>query len=122
MNRPPSSALRSKSSTSPRRRAEVSDFADRVAQRFSPQRIILFGSHASDTSSLESDVDILVVLDHHGHPALKAAEIRRAIPASFSLDLIVRSPSRIAERLKLGDPFFSEICSQGVVLYESADG
>ena len=57
----------------------------------------------------------------HIDPALKAAEIRKAVPAPFSLDLIVRSPGRIAERLKLGDPFFSAISSQGVVLYESSD-
>ena len=37
-------------------------FADTVAKRFQPDKIILFGSHAYGTPHADSDVDILVVM------------------------------------------------------------
>src|SRR5450432_3077791 len=37
-------------------------FAREVAQRFEPEKIILFGSHAYGTPHADSDVDILVVM------------------------------------------------------------
>jgi predicted nucleotidyltransferase len=117
---PPYKKSRSGTLPASSRSKAVLDFSKRVAQQFSPEKIILFGSQAAGNASPDSDVDIMVVLDHEGHPALKAAEIRRAVPAPFSLDLIVRSQSRLQERIKLGDPFISNICSNGIVLYESA--
>ena len=37
-------------------------FARQVAERFRPEKIILFGSHAYGTPHPDSDVDILVVM------------------------------------------------------------
>ena len=37
-------------------------FARQVAERFEPERIILFGSHAYGTPHAASDVDILVIM------------------------------------------------------------
>jgi predicted nucleotidyltransferase len=41
--------------------AEIRRFARRVAERFQPEKIILFGSHAYGTPHADSDVDILVI-------------------------------------------------------------
>jgi predicted nucleotidyltransferase len=43
--------------------SEIQDFVNKVAQRFKPQQIILFGSHAANQASPESDVDLLVVME-----------------------------------------------------------
>ena len=40
----------------------IRDFARRVAERFHPERIILFGSYAYGAPHADSDVDILVVM------------------------------------------------------------
>jgi len=56
-----------------------------------------------------------------GVPAEQAAQIRSRIRPPFSLDLIVRSPERMAQRLAMGDPFLNEIAQHGKVLYEAAD-
>jgi predicted nucleotidyltransferase len=37
-------------------------FARQVAERFQPEKIILFGSHAYGTPNADSDVDMLVVM------------------------------------------------------------
>jgi predicted nucleotidyltransferase len=67
-------------------------FARQVAERFKPDRIILFGSHANGTPHADSDVDILVVMPAPDelHQAYK---IRLAIPA-----LPTRSPCARAKK------------------------
>lgn len=102
------------------RKAAIHRFVSEVAGKFHPDKVILFGSCAAGEAGRNSDVDLLVVMPHRGPAALQAAKIRGAVPAPFSLDLIVRSPRKIRERLKLGDSFLHEIFRRGEILYESA--
>ena len=50
----------------------------------------------------------------------QAAAIRSSLYSSFPIDVLVRSPGKIRERLKMGDPFFKAILEKGEVLYEAA--
>lgn len=101
--------------------AAIRRFAREVARQFQPERIILFGSHAYGVPHANSDVDILVIM-----PARNALDqsfkIRLAVPAPFSLDLIVRTPAEMRRRLKDGDLFHTQITTQGRVLYEGSHG
>jgi predicted nucleotidyltransferase len=99
----------------------IRDFARRVAKRFQPDKIILFGSHAYGTPNADSDVDILVVMPAYNQRS-KAHKIRMVVPAPFPMDLIVRTPDTLKWRLEEGDSFLREITSKGKVLYEKADG
>ena len=99
---------------------EIKSFVDDVINRFNPERVILFGSHASGSATPDSDVDILVVMDFKSRPHQQAFEIRRTIKRSFPLDLLVRRPADIDRRLRLGDFFIKEIMQEGKVLYEKA--
>ena len=100
-------------------RTRILEYAQAVAREFQPEKIILFGSYAYGTPSEDSDVDLLVVMPHEGHPAYQAAEIELKVRAGFPLDLVVRSPERIRERLAGGDGFLREILERGASLYES---
>src|SRR5947209_20375426 len=95
-------------------------FARRVAQRFGPDQIILFGSHAYGTPHADSDVDILVVMPCRNQLD-QAFKIRLAVSAPFPMDLIVRTPHNIDWRLRAGDLFHTEIVTRGRVLYEKDD-
>jgi predicted nucleotidyltransferase len=92
-------------------------FAREVAERFQPEKIILFGSHAYGEPHADSDVDILVVMPARNEIA-QAVRIDRQIDAPFPLDLIVRKPKTLAWRLQEGDSFLQEILAKGKVLYE----
>jgi predicted nucleotidyltransferase len=96
-------------------------FARQVAERFAPEKIILFGSHAYGTPHADSDVDILVVMPARNQID-QAVRIDSAIDPPFPLDLIVRTPKNLSWRLKEGDSFLREILTRGKVLYEKADG
>ena len=95
-------------------------FARQVAERFQPDKIILFGSYAYGTPHADSDVDILVVMPAR-HQHTQAARIRWAIPAPFPMDLLVRTPKNLQWRLEEGESFHTEIVTKGKVLYEKGD-
>jgi predicted nucleotidyltransferase len=95
-------------------------YATQVAERFRPNQIVLFGSYAYGKPTAESDVDLLVVMPARNQLDM-AAQIRLALRAPFPMDLIVRTPKRMRERLAIGDSFTTEIVSKGKVLYEEVD-
>jgi predicted nucleotidyltransferase len=98
---------------------KIEDLTSQIVREFNPERIILFGSYAYGGASDDSDVDLLVVLPFEGKPVRKAIEIRNKINARLPLDLIVRTPQQLAERLAQNDWFMREIVERGCTLYEA---
>ena len=99
----------------------IHELVVRIASQFHPKRIILFGSYAYGQPRPESDVDLLVIMDTHLRETQQALQIRQYINPLFGVDLIVCSPARLEQRLKLGDSFLQEITEKGLVVYESPD-
>jgi predicted nucleotidyltransferase len=95
----------------------IRQFARKVAVRFDPDKIILFGSYAYGTPDAGSDVDLLVVMPAKNERA-QATRIRLAVERCFPMDLIVRTPENLRRRLEEGDWFLREIVAKGKVLYE----
>ena len=102
------------------KRSQIQKFAERVAQEFRPHKIILFGSYAYGRPTKDSDVDLLVIMPFRGSAHDKAAEIDLRLRRTFSMDLIVRTPTKVRERVRLGDGFMREIMEKGQVLYDAA--
>src|SRR5262245_52423489 len=69
-------------------------FARQIAERFHPDKIVLFGSYAYGTPHNESDVDLLVIMPTR-NPIAQSVRIVTAFEWPFSLDLIVRTPYQI---------------------------
>jgi predicted nucleotidyltransferase len=90
-----------------------------IAERFSPERVILFGSYADGAPTQDSDVDLLVVMPTKGSSADQSVEIRLAVHSPFPMDVLVRTPEKVRERLEVGDPFMRRIMRRGKVLYEA---
>jgi uncharacterized protein len=102
-------------------KAAIRRFARQVAERFRPEKIILFGSHAYGRPHADSDVDILVVMRARNQLD-QAVKISQAVDPPFSLDVIVRTPHDLNRRLEDGDLFHTHIVTKGKVLYEKGDG
>jgi predicted nucleotidyltransferase len=92
-------------------------FARQVAERFQPDKTVLFGSYAYGTPHADSDVDILVVMPARNQLD-QAVKIELACDPPFPLDIIVRTPHNMQWRLAEGDSFLREITTKGKVLYE----
>jgi len=95
-------------------------YAQEVAARFRPDKIILFGSRAYGAIHPDSDVDLLVVMAARNEID-QAIRIRLALPAPFPMDLLVRTPEHLQWRVEAGDSFLREVVSRGKVLYGQTD-
>ena len=98
----------------------IRKFAHQIAKQFQPNKIILFGSYARGKPRPESDVDLLVVMNTKLKESQQSLEIRRSLNILFGLDLIVRTPKRLSQRLRMGDSFLEDVLKEGKVLYESS--
>src|SRR5262252_225389 len=97
--------------------AAIRRYARQIAERFHPEKIILFGSYAYGQPHEDSDVDLLVIMPARNQLD-QAFKIRWELPAPFAMDLIVRTPKNLKWRLEEGESFHTEITSKGKVLYE----
>jgi predicted nucleotidyltransferase len=97
--------------------AVIRRYARQIAERFRPDKIILFGSYAYGQPHEDSDVDLLVIMPARNQHD-QAVKIRWELPAPFAMDLLVRTPKEMKWRLEEGESFHTEITSKGKVLYE----
>jgi uncharacterized protein len=97
---------------------QIESLSHDIAHAFHPQRIILFGSYAHGTPTDDSDVDLLVILPFKEKSTTKAIEIRGKIKPKIPVDLLVRTPQQIEERIAMNDWFIREIVEHGKTLYE----
>lgn len=96
--------------------------AKHIAEKFDPEQIILFGSHAYGKPAAWSDVDLLVVMDTPNGEMETSLEIRKTLPLlTFGLDIVVRSRAVLERRKRLGDWFLIDITEKGKILYERSD-
>lgn len=101
------------------RRSDIKAYVRQLAQEFNPERVILFGSCARGRPTEDSDVDLLVIMNHGKRKNIEQAiDIDRRIDYSFPLDLLVRTPAEIKRRIVLGDVFLLSILKQGKIMYE----
>jgi predicted nucleotidyltransferase len=100
----------------------IDDVIRQIAEKFEPEKIILFGSYARGNPRPESDVDLLVVMDTPLREVQQEILIQQSLEMDlFGLDLIVQTPRKLQERVALGDSFLREILRDGIVVYEAID-
>lgn len=99
-------------------RKAITDLVDRIVAEFKPQRVILFGSHASGSPRPDSDVDLLVILPFKERPFQKSLEILNRTNPPFPVDLLARTAGDIWRRYRQGDPLVQDAIDRGQVLYE----
>lgn len=80
-------------------RGAIGTMVERIVDRFDPERIILFGSHARGDARPDSDVDLLVVMPVEGSRREKAIEIGVALDDILvPKDIIVVTPESFERR------------------------
>ena len=99
--------------------AAIAKLARQIAERFHPQKIILFGSYAYGKPHADSDVDLLVIMPAK-NMVNQAVKIRLVLDYDFPLDIIVPTPGYLEERLQMDDWFVRELLSRGKVLLKKA--
>jgi uncharacterized protein len=98
--------------------ALLAGITQRIVAEFQPYQIVLFGSYAYGTPHLESDVDLLVVMDSDAPMAQRIRRVTEVAKVRFlPMNVIVRTPGEMAQRLVMGDFLLAEVLDKGKVLY-----
>jgi predicted nucleotidyltransferase len=97
----------------------IEEFGRLIGREFGAERVILFGSYARGQVTDDSDVDLLVIIPFEGRSVDKSVEIRMKLRPQFPVDLLVRTPEKVRQRIEMGDGFMREIFEEGKVLYEA---
>ncbi len=98
---------------------DIEEFGRRIGEEFAAEKVILFGSYAEGAALQDSDVDLLVIMAYQGRSEDKSVEIRLRLRPRFPLDILVRTPEKVQERIEMGDGFMRHIVENGRVLYEA---
>ena len=98
---------------------KIEEFGRLVGRKFGAERVILFGSYAKGTVTGDSDVDLLVIGPFEGRPADTSVKIRMKLRPQFPVELLIRTPEKIQQRIEMGDSFIQNILNNGKVLYQA---
>jgi predicted nucleotidyltransferase len=93
----------------------------RIAERFSPDKIILFGSRARGDADPDSDIDLLVLFSEVADPNKRAAEVCASL-ADFPCptDIVVSTTYRYERYRNVVNTVYRPASREGKVLYERA--
>lgn len=97
----------------------IQQVVDTIREGYKPERIILFGSWVWGKPDVESDLDVLVIKESQKSEVERIREVSRLVqPRPLPLDILVKTPEEVRERLAFGDRFLREIMERGKVVYE----
>ncbi|OGA43318.1 MAG: hypothetical protein A3G24_09275 [Betaproteobacteria bacterium RIFCSPLOWO2_12_FULL_62_13] len=96
----------------------ISRMVRRIIERFDPERVILFGSHARGEAGPDSDVDLLIVMPVEGSRREKAIEIGVALhDIPVPKDIVVTTPEDFKWRKEIPGTIERPAAREGKVLY-----
>jgi len=101
-----------------RHRQPLREIIRRIVDRFDPEQIILFGSHARGDAGPQSDLDLLVILPVSGSKREKRIEIRLALrDIPVPLDILVATPDEARRQKDIPGTLVRPALREGEVLY-----
>jgi len=98
----------------------IREMGKMIGDRFNPEKVILFGSYARGEGSINSDVDLLVVMRSDAPRFERSTPIRVALSERWvePIDVIVRSPDLYERNKAIPYTVDFEATQGGLVLYE----
>ncbi len=100
---------------------KLPEITRRIVETSDPEKIILFGSYARDSSHSGNDLDLLIILSRVAHQRQESIRIRRALRGLLMpVDILIATTEQIR---RLGDTpglIYRSALRDGKVLYERA--
>ncbi len=97
---------------------QIEAVARRIAERFSVEKILLFGSYAYGEPEEGSDVDLLVVMDTEKRPSEIRYEMYSLLEDfTAPIDIVVKGTREVESAMRGRDWFLRDILTKGRVLY-----
>lgn len=97
---------------------DIIQVAKRIGIAANAERVILFGSHARQQATPESDVDLLVVAESDLPRFKRSRELYKLFrPYPFAMDLVVYTPQEIKKASQSPLSFVSKVLGEGKTVY-----
>lgn len=96
---------------------EINNISSQIAEKYQPEKIILFGSAARNNFTPDSDLDFFIIKDDPRPGRERIFEVSGLFEHNVAVDVLVYTPKEIDQCLKWGDPFVKELLSSGKVIY-----
>ncbi len=98
--------------------SEIQNIVEQIIHKYTPSKIILFGSAARGEYDKVNDLDFLIIKqDVPLYGIDRMRELDDLIDRNIAADMLVYRPDEFEDRIKLGDPFIKTILREGQVLY-----
>lgn len=98
----------------------IRDVIQQIIEDVHPLKVILFGSYAYGKPNVNSDVDLLIIMNSNKKPVDRSIQIAKSLHFyPFPMDILVRTPNEIRKRIQMGDFFYEDIMKKGRILYDS---
>jgi predicted nucleotidyltransferase len=99
----------------------IHTMVERIVDRFKPEKVILFGSHARGEGSADSDADLLVIMNVRGSKRHQATQIDLALAGiPLPADIIVVTPEEFEWRKDVIGTIEWPASREGQLLYACA--
>jgi predicted nucleotidyltransferase len=100
----------------------IEEIVHRIAERFSPEKIILFGSHARGDAGVDSDIDLLVLFSNVEDEHARAGQIYAALIGCSAIpkDIVVSTTARFERYRNVVNTVYWPAAHEGRILYERA--
>ena len=93
---------------------EIKNITNKIAEKYQPEKIILFGSYVWGDPNPDSDIDLFIIKKTMESPHKRRVEVSRIIQdREFPVDILVYTPKEVENRLKLGDFFVKNVITKG---------
>ncbi len=100
----------------------INEIATKIATRFNPDKIILFGSYASGTQKEHSDLDLLIIQDTDLPPQQRGFDIRMSlIGTKIPFDILIYTKYEFEQEKDNRFSFLHSAIKNSKILYERAD-
>jgi predicted nucleotidyltransferase len=103
-------------------RKVIQNMVQKLITEYSPQKLILYGSHAYGSPGPDSDIDLLIIKETSERFIDRWVTVQRIITGlhpSIPVETLVLTPQELKARITIGDQFIKEIIENGEVLYDS---
>ena len=96
----------------------LEEITSRIARRYDPVSVILFGSRSKEGGNPDGDFDLAIIKETDSRPIDRRVEVEKILAdRGMALDIFVYTPAEVLDIYRQGSTFISEIVETGRVLY-----
>jgi len=97
----------------------LKNIVDKIINNFNPDKIIIFGSYAYGHPTVDSDMDIMIVMETDEKPHKRAVSVRKVLKGiGIPKDIIVKTPEEFERFKDIVGTIVYPAAHKGRIIYE----